>query len=104
MAWSLACVLLCAWTSCFAPEAADASTVPLRSSRHPRHTADDGPVNSHNGNGRGNNNYSAVNSPTNMSGTQQISVSISTLANTQAAFCRKRTRGCKIVQNMSGHR
>jgi hypothetical protein len=63
--------------------------------------ADHGPINSHNGNGRNNANFSAVNSPTNMSGTQQVAVSISRRTNTQLAFCKRRTRNCTIVQNIS---
>jgi hypothetical protein len=65
---------------------------------------DHGPVNSHNGNGTGNNNYLAFNSPTNLDGLQQVAVNISTITNTQAAFCKKRTRHCKIVQKIRGNR
>ncbi|MFC4015282.1 hypothetical protein ACFOY2_49280 [Nonomuraea purpurea] len=52
------------------------------------------------GNGKRNKSYMAVNSPTNMRGAQQISVSISGKTRTQAAYCKRRARICKISQRM----
>jgi hypothetical protein len=59
-----------------------------------------GPVRLHMGSGNGKQNqvYSAVNSPTVMHGMQQISVSISGKTIIQAAICKKRHRVCNISQ------
>lgn len=52
------------------------------------------------GDGKHNKNYMAVNSPTNMRGAQQISVSISGKTKTQAAYCKRKARICRISQRM----
>ncbi|MEU6722042.1 hypothetical protein ABZ897_62320 [Nonomuraea sp. NPDC046802] len=44
--------------------------------------------------------YVAVNSPTIMRGAQQVSVSISDKTRTQASFCKRKVKFCRISQRM----
>jgi hypothetical protein len=58
-----------------------------------------GPVWNHN-HGRHNQNAPAINSPTTVTGVQQVS-SVSENTNTQSGLCRRGSRVCKIYQKLN---
>ncbi|WP_147268735.1 hypothetical protein [Sphaerisporangium album] len=72
--------------------AASAAAAPVRSRGD-----DHGSITLYSGNGRNNRSYSAINSPTNTHGVQQmVNSSVSSTNTMQASICKKRQRICKI--------
>lgn len=65
------------------------------------HHVNDGRISLANGNGRFNKNYATVLSPTVNRGLQQVAnTNVSGRTTTQVAFCKKKTRVCKIHQQL----
>lgn len=91
-------VLATALIGALASQPASAEAAALRQSPLASSSDDRGTIRAYNGNGKYNKTYSAVNSPTNMRGVQQVSnTTISGSTHTQAALCKKR-HICKIKQ------